>query len=161
MCASLQARDNSRTTALFDTLKAFSKLEAAGMGTRSELNSWGEAHRRLWEKLRKSGRPVEVVAVAWEQELLDRAGRRLQSWAVGDMSEGEKEVLMLRQAIDEADWDTVERHGDLNAAIEKIVQWEREDRAPKGRGMIDRFRLWGSRRCRRMGGPVTKGGWRK
>ena len=132
-----------------------------GMGTRSELDSWGEAHRRLWEKLRKSGRPVEVVAVAWEQELLDRAGRRLQSWTVGDMSEGEKEVLMLRQAIDEADWDTVERHGDLNAVVEKIVQWERENPAPKGRGMIDRFRLWGSRRCRRMGGPLTKGGWRK
>ena len=67
-----------------------------GMGTRSELDSRGEAHRRLWEKLRKSGRRVEVVAVAWEQELLGRAGRRLQSWTVGDMSEGEKEVLMLR-----------------------------------------------------------------
>ena len=51
-----------------------------GMGTRSELDSWGEAHRRLWEKLRRSGRRVEVVAVAWEQELLERAGRRLRSW---------------------------------------------------------------------------------
>ena len=51
-----------------------------GMGTRSELDSWGEAHRRLWEKRRKLGRRVEVVAVAWEQKLLDRAGRQLQSW---------------------------------------------------------------------------------
>ena len=50
------------------------------------------------------------------------------------MSEGEKEVLMLRQAINEADWDAVESHGDLNAAIEKIVQWERENPVPKGRG---------------------------
>ena len=127
-----------------------------GMGTRTELDSWGEAHRRLWEKLRKSGRRVEVVAVAWEQKLLDRAGRRLQSWTVGDMSEDEKEFLVLRQAIDEADWDTVERHGDLNTALTKLVQWERENPVPKGRGSIDSFRLWGSRRCRRIGDHVTK-----
>ena len=78
-----------------------------GMGTRSDPDSWGESPRRLWEKLRKTGRCVEVVAVAWEQKLLDRAGRRLQSWAVGEMSEVEKEALMLRQAMVEADWDTV------------------------------------------------------
>ena len=127
-----------------------------GMGTRSELDSWGTAHRRLWEKLRESDRRVEVVAVAWEQKLLDRAGRRLQSWTVGDMSEDEKEFLVLRQAIDEADWDTVERHGDLNTALTKLVQWERENPVPKGRGSIDSFRLWGSRRCRRIGDHVTK-----
>ena len=32
-CASLQTRENTRTTALFDTLKALSKLEAGGMET--------------------------------------------------------------------------------------------------------------------------------
>ena len=120
--------------------------------------SWtpGErAHRRLWEKLRKSGRRVAVVAIAWEQKLLDRAGRRLQSWTVGDMSEDEKEVVMLRQAIAEADWDTVESHGGFNAVVEKILQWEQENPAPKGRGSIDSFRLWGSRRCRRMGDTAT------
>ena len=31
--AYLQVRENTRTTALFDTLKAFSKREAAGMET--------------------------------------------------------------------------------------------------------------------------------
>ena len=31
--ASLQARENTRTTALFDTLKPFNKREAAGMET--------------------------------------------------------------------------------------------------------------------------------
>ena len=58
-----------------------------GMGTRSELDSWGEAQRELWKKLRRHGRRVEVVAVAWEQKLLDRAGRRLRSWAARKMSE--------------------------------------------------------------------------
>ena len=43
-----------------------------GMGTRTEIHSWGAAHRLLWEKLRESGRRIEVVAVAWEQHLLDR-----------------------------------------------------------------------------------------
>ena len=132
-----------------------------GMGTRSELDSWGEAHRRLWEKLRRSGRRVEVVAVAWEQVLLDRAGRRLRSWVAGEMSEDEKEAFMLRQAMAEADWDTIERHGGFDAVVEKILRWDREDPVPKGREMIDDFRLWGSRRCRRMGGHLTKGGWRK
>ena len=131
-----------------------------GMGTRSELDSWGEAHRCLWEKLRQSGRRVEVIAVAWEQKLLDRAGRRLQSWTVGDMSEGEKEVLMLRQAMAETDWDTVESPGGFNAVVEKILQWEQENPVPKGRGSIDNFRLRGSRPCRRMGGHLTRVGWR-
>ncbi len=68
---------------------------------------------------------------------------------------------MLRQAIAETDFDTVERHGGFNAVVEKVLRWERENPAPKGRETIDDFRLWGSRRCRRMGGHLTKGGWRK
>ena len=50
-------------------------------------------------KLRESGRRVEVVAVAWDQALLDRAGRVLQSWVARDISEAEREVRTLRQAI--------------------------------------------------------------
>ena len=127
-----------------------------GMGTRTELDSWGEAHRRLWERLRKCGRRVEVVAVAWEQKLLDRAGRRLRSWTVEDMSDDEKEALMLRQAIAETDFDTIERHGGFDAVVEMILRWDRKNPVPKDRGSIDSFRLWGSRRCRRIGDHVTK-----
>ena len=130
-----------------------------GMGTRSELDSWGAAHRPLWEMLRESGWRVEVVAVAWDQALLDRAGRRLQSWVARDMSEGEKEALMLRQAIADTDWDTLERHGGFNAVVKKILQWEQENPASKGRGMIDNFRLWWSERCRQIGAHSTKGAW--
>ncbi len=43
---------------------------------------------------------------------------------------------------------------------EKIVQWEQENPASNSRGMIDDFRLRGSRTWRRMGGHLTKGGWR-
>ena len=127
-----------------------------GMGTRSELRSWGAAHRQLWEKLRTGGRRVEVVAAAWEQHLLDRAERVLQSWTVRDMSEAERELLALRQAVAQADGDTVERYGGLNAALKKINQLAQESPVSNGRGMIDDFRLWGSSRCRRMGEYSTE-----
>ena len=32
--------------------------------------------------------------------------------------------------------------------------------ALSGAGMIDDFRLWGSRRCRRINAPLTKAWWR-
>ena len=131
-----------------------------GIGTPSELHSWGTAHRPLWEKLRQSRCRVDVVAVAWEQHLLDRAARVLQSWIAGDMSEAEREILTLRQALSQADWDTVERHGGFDAAIEKINRFEQATPASNGRGMIDDFRLRGSRPCRHMGGHLTKEGWR-
>jgi hypothetical protein len=56
--------------------------------------------------------------------------------------------------------DTVERHAGLYVATEKIDQWEQETPASNGRDMIDDFRLRGSRTWRRMGGPLTKRGWR-
>ncbi len=129
-----------------------------GMGTRTELDSWREAHRPLWQMLRELGWRVEVVAVAWEQELLDRAERVMRSWVGGDLTEAGRELLNLRWAVSSADWETVERYGGLNAALKKINQLKQAAPEPQGLGMIDDFRLWGSRRCRRMGGHLTKGG---
>ena len=34
-----------------------------GMGTHTELHSWGAAHRALWEELRESGRPSSWLRV--------------------------------------------------------------------------------------------------
>ena len=57
--------------------------------------------------------------------------------------------------------DTVEGHGGFSAAaVKKVLQWEQENLASNGREMIDDFRLRGSRPCRRMGGPLSDGGWR-
>ena len=130
-----------------------------GMGTRTELHSWGAAHRALWDKLRESGRRIEVVAVAWEQHLLDRAERVMRSWVGGDLTEAGRELLILRSAVSSADWETVERYGGLNAALKKINQLKQATPEPQGLGMINDFRLWGSRRCRRTHAPLTKGEW--
>ncbi len=130
-----------------------------GMGTRTELHSWGAAHRALWEKLRESGRRIEVVAVAWEQQLLDRAERVFQSWRGRAISDAEKELLTLQLAVDNADWETLEPYGGLDATMRKIHQFEQQSPNFNGPGMIDEFRLWGSRRCRRMHAPLTKEGW--
>ena len=129
-----------------------------GMGTRTELDSWREAHRVLWQTLRELGWRVEVVAVAWEQGLLDRAERVMRSWVGGELTEAARELLYLRWAVSSADRETVERYGGLNAALKKINQLKQAAPEPQGLGMIDDFRLWGSRRCRRMGGHLTKGG---
>ena len=125
------------------------------MGTRSELDYWGAAHRELGKRLRRTGRCVEVVAMAWEQKHLDRARRRLEFWAAGDRSGGEQKAVFLRQALADADWDTVERHGGFDAVVEKINQSEQKRPPSNGAGMIDNFRLRGSRRCRPMGETAT------
>ena len=130
-----------------------------GMGTRTELDSWGVAHRPLWQTLRECGWRIDVVAVAWEQHLLDRAQRVLSSWGGRDMNEAERQVLMLRQAVADTDWDTIARHGGFDAVVNKILQWEQKTPASTDRGMIDDFRLWGSRRCRRTHAPLKTGGW--
>ena len=130
-----------------------------GMGTRSELNSWREAHRPLWQMLREYGWRIEVVAVAWEQELLDRAERVTQTWVGRDLTEAGRELLILQWAVSNADRETVERYGGLNAALRKINQLKQAAPEPMGLGMIDDFHLWGSSRCRRIHASLKKGGW--
>ena len=62
--------------------------------------------------------------------------------------EAGREVLVLRQALSQADWDTVNRYGGFDAAVEKITQRNQETGLSNGRGIIDDYRLWGSTRCR-------------
>ena len=90
----------------------------------------------------------------------DRTQRVLQAWTTRDPAAAKTEAAALRQAIADADLDTVKRHGDLDAVLDKIDQAEEETAASSGAGSIDNFRLWGSRPCRRMGGHVTRLGWR-
>ena len=129
-----------------------------GMGTPTELHSWGAAHQPLWQILRESGRRVEVVGVAWEKHVLDRAGRVLTSWRGRAITDAEKEILTLQLAVDNADWEALEPYGGLDAALRKIHQFEQQNPNFNGPGSIDDFRLWGSRRCRQMGVTLLDGG---
>ena len=76
------------------------------------------------------------------------------------MSEAETELLTLRQAVAQADWETVERYGGLDAAIKKINELAQESPELNARGIIYDFRLWGSRRCRRTNAPPKNPRWR-
>ena len=80
-----------------------------------------------------------------------------RSRATGKASQ---QATFLRQAMADADWDTVERHGCFNAVVEKIIQREQENPASNGRGLIDDFRLWGSRWWSRTNAPPQKPRWR-
>ena len=65
---------------------------------------------------------------------------------------------MLRQAVADTDWDIIERYGGFDAVIEKVLQVEKQSASTNDQGMIDDFHLWGSRRCRQMGVPLSEGG---
>ena len=65
---------------------------------------------------------------------------------------------MLRQAIADTDWETLDRHGGIDAVVERVLQVEEQSASTDGPGMIDDFRLWGSLRCRQMGVPLSEGG---
>ena len=84
----------------------------------------------------------------------------LHSWGGADHQRSRKKILTLQLAVDNADWETLEPYGDLDAAMRKIHQFEQQNPNFNGPGMIDNFRLRGSRPCRRMGVPLSDGGWR-
>ena len=69
----------------------------------------------------------------------------MRSWVGGELTEAARELLYLRWAVSSADRETVERYGGLNAALKKINQLKQAAPEPQGLGMIDEFRLWGSR----------------
>ena len=73
-----------------------------------------------------------------------------QAWTARDPAAAKTEAAGLRLAIADADWDTVERHGGLDAVVVKIDQAEEETAASAGAGWIDDFRLRGSSSWRQM-----------
>ena len=71
-----------------------------------------------------------------------------------------RDISALRQAMADADPDTVEGDGGFDVVMEKVDQWEQETPASDARERIDDFRLAGSRTWRRRGGHLTNRGWR-
>ena len=91
-----------------------------------------------------------------DQHSLDGTRRVLQAWTTRDLGATETQAAALRQAIPTGDGDRLERHGGLNVALEDINQFAQENPVLNGRGMINDFRPWGARRCRRMGEYSTE-----
>ncbi len=85
--------------------------------------------------------------------------RVLRIWTTRDPEAGKTEAAVLRQAIADADWNTVERHGGIDATIRKVLQVEDQLATNNDPGMIDDIHLAGSRTWRRMGGHLTNGEW--
>ena len=126
----LHARNNTETTALFDTLKALSKREAEGFVTCLKA---GGSLRPLGSVRAGIGR-LDTVADHVHQGRLDHLPGMVRLQPFG--------ILVT-----------------VTVLVQAGMNWSKKQVHPDGRGMIDDFRLWGSRPCRRKGGPSTQGEW--
>ncbi len=99
-----------------------------GHETDTEIRSWGLAHGRLWEALRNSGSQVRVVAIAAEHETVERAERRLRSWAAGGPRKHgvrmtvKEEKMLIERAILHDERAVLDSYGGLNPAIQRTAQ---------------------------------------
>ena len=69
------------------------------------------------------------------------------------------EAIMLRQAIADTDWETLERYGGFDAAVKKVLRTEEETRSLDDRGMIHDFRLGGGTPVPSYRWTTYKWGW--
>ena len=83
----------------------------------AESGSPGVRVRRVERQAVRVANRRSLVALAWDQQHLDRTQRILQAWRTRDLVAGTTQVAALRQAIAGADWDTVQRHDDIEAAM--------------------------------------------
>ena len=65
-------------------------------------------------------RELSKLLSKWDKQHLDRTQWVLQAWTTRDPAAAKTEAAVLRQAIADADWDTVERHGGLDAIVDKF-----------------------------------------
>ena len=102
-----------------------------GHATDNELRSWGAAHARLWEALRKAGRRVRVIGIAAEDEPIERAERVLKVWAATAPQEGrqgmtlQQEIKLIGEAMDHDDNEVLGRYGGFNGALQRLAELQR------------------------------------
>ena len=117
-----------------------------GLTSDAELRSWGAAHARLWEALRKAGRRVRVIGIAAEDELIERAERVLKMWSATipiEYSQGrtlQQEIQRIGMALSTGDQKVLAEHGGFNAALRKGADLESLPEARVTEGVsIDEF----------------------
>ena len=110
-----------------------------GHATDNELRSWGAAHVRLWEALRKTGRRVRVIGIAAAAAPIERAERVLKVWAATaprEYREGRtlrQEIQRIGMALVTGDEKVLAEYGGFNAALRKGAELER---LPQERGSV-------------------------
>ena len=117
-----------------------------GHATDNELRSWGAAHARLWEALRKAGRRVRVIGIAAEDEPIERAERVLKVWsetAPIEYSQGmtlQQEMKLIGEAMDHDDNEVLGRYGGFNEALQRLAALQRMPEARVTEGVsIDEY----------------------
>ena len=124
-----------------------------GNETDTELRSWGQAHERLWDAVREKGVQVRVIAIATEQETIERAGRVLRVWAATPPAkhpEGRtlrQEIKRIDTALRTNDQTVLAEYGGFNAAMKKGAELERlpEARVKASVSIDDHSTWWATR----------------
>ena len=117
-----------------------------GLTSDAELRSWGAAHARLWEALRKTGRRVRVIGIAAEHAPIERAERVLKVWAATAPQEGrqgmtlQQEMKLIGEAMDHDDNEVLGRYGGFNGALQRLAALQKMPEAQVTEGVsIDEF----------------------
>lgn len=110
----------------------------------------------LWDKLRQPSRTVEVLSRRLGPATsLNRTQGVLQAWITRDPAAAKAEAADLRQALADANWGTIVRHGGFDAVVDKIDHAAEETAASAGASWADNFRLRGSWTWRRTSETAT------
>ena len=117
-----------------------------GLTSDAELRSWGAAHARLWEALRKAGRWVRVIGIAAEHAPIERTERVLKVWSdtpPQEYSEGrtlQQEIQRIGMALSTGDQKVLAEYGGFNAALRRSAELEKLPEAQMTEGVsIDEY----------------------
>ena len=120
-----------------------------GHQTDRELHSWGAAHGRLWDALRKKGRQVRVIGIAAENETVDRTARVLRAWAAADPgtpAEGltvKQEIKAIDDAMTHDDEEFLAQYGGFGGAMKRSAALQSLPEAKLTEGVsIDDYSTW-------------------
>ena len=117
-----------------------------GLTSDAELRSWGAAHARLWEALRKAGRRVRVIGISADDAPIERAERVLKVWSdtpPQEYSEGrtlQQEIQRIGMALSAGDQKVLAEYGGFNAALRRGAELEKSPEAQVTEGVsIDEY----------------------
>ena len=120
-----------------------------GHRTDRELHSWGAAHGRLWDALRKKGRQVRVIGIGAENETVDRTARVLRAWAAADPgtpAEGltvKQEIKAIDDAMTHDDEEFLAQYGGFGGAMKRSAALQSLPEAKLTVGVsIDDYSTW-------------------